>query len=105
VLHELFFAALTGLGTQPTRSGAFMKAVDTSYGNFDAWRRDIARLAQTRGVGWVLTLQSRIDIWEHAYLIDYKPSERAQYIQTLFDNLNWDVIERRCEANEKTVKQ
>jgi len=36
-----------------------------------------------------------MDVWEHAFLLDYKPSERAQYIQALFASIDWDAIERR----------
>ena len=36
-----------------------------------------------------------MDVWEHAFLLDYKPSERAQYIQAFFANIDWEAIDRR----------
>ena len=30
-----------------------------------------------------------MDVWEHAYLLDYKPSERASYIDAFFANIDW----------------
>jgi Fe-Mn family superoxide dismutase len=122
VLHELFFEALRGASEPPKSDSAFMQAVNASYGSFDTWRQDVLRLAQTRGIGWVLTVRSwqesrltniwlddhshgllaswtpvvAFDLWEHAYLLDFKPSQRPRYAQILFDNLDWAVIENRC---------
>jgi Fe-Mn family superoxide dismutase len=129
VLHELFFETLGGPGAPPSASGVFMEAADTSFGGFDIWKRDVARLARTRGVGWVLTFQSpddnrlfnvwvddhargliaglrpivALDFWEHAYLFDFKPSERSKYVETLFGNLNWDVVEARCRTSSQVA--
>jgi len=36
-----------------------------------------------------------MDVWEHAFLLDYKPSEREKYIEAFFFNINWDTIEDR----------
>jgi superoxide dismutase, Fe-Mn family len=121
VLHDLFFEALRGDSPTPA-GGAFVQAAATCYGGFNAWKADAVQLAQTRGVGWVLAVQSRqdgrltnvwlddhtrglpadatpvlaLDLWEHAYLLDFKPSQRTQYLQTLFDNIDWQVVNSRC---------
>jgi len=36
-----------------------------------------------------------MDVWEHAFLLDYKPAERTKYIEAFFANINWTVIEGR----------
>jgi len=36
-----------------------------------------------------------MDVWEHAYLLDYKPSERASYIEAFFSNIDWKSVEKR----------
>ncbi len=36
-----------------------------------------------------------LDMWEHAYMVDYTPSEKAEYIKAFFENLNWEVVEKR----------
>lgn len=36
-----------------------------------------------------------MDVWEHAYLLDYKPSDRDQYIESFFANIDWLVVSRR----------
>ena len=39
-----------------------------------------------------------LDLWEHAYMVDYVPAEKKNYIDTFFANLNWSVIEKRFEV-------
>ena len=36
-------------------------------------------------------------MWEHAFMVDYLPSEKKKYIETFFENVNWDVIEESFE--------
>jgi Fe-Mn family superoxide dismutase len=38
-----------------------------------------------------------MDVWEHAYLLDYKPSERASYIEAFFANIDWKSVEKRLQ--------
>ena len=39
-----------------------------------------------------------MDVWEHAFLLDYKPSERGKYIEAFFSNLNWMAIAARLNT-------
>ena len=39
-----------------------------------------------------------LDVWEHAYLLDYGALGKAKYIDAFFKNLNWSVIEKRFAA-------
>jgi Fe-Mn family superoxide dismutase len=36
-----------------------------------------------------------MDVWEHAYMLDYKPTERGKYIEAFFENIAWEVCESR----------
>jgi Fe-Mn family superoxide dismutase len=100
-----------------------MKAMDSSFGGLEAWRNDILQLAQTRGVGWVLSTREPgsnqltnywigehqlgvpagvqpiavFDLWEHAYMLDFAPSARGDYLNVLFQELDWAVLESRCQ--------
>ena len=38
-----------------------------------------------------------MDVWEHAYLLDYKPAERASYIEAFFANIAWKAVEKRLQ--------
>ena len=40
-----------------------------------------------------------MDVWEHAFLLDYQPSERKQYIDSVFTNIGWGVVEDRLQAD------
>jgi Fe-Mn family superoxide dismutase len=34
-------------------------------------------------------------MWEHSYLLDYVPGDKKKYIDAFFENLNWEVVEKR----------
>jgi superoxide dismutase len=34
-------------------------------------------------------------VWEHAYLLDYKPAERPKYIEAFFSNIAWSTVDQR----------
>jgi Fe-Mn family superoxide dismutase len=40
-----------------------------------------------------------MDVWEHAFLLDYKPAERPKYIDAFFANLDWKAVEQRLRAD------
>ena len=48
-------------------------------------------LGQLGGLPIILVM----DMWEHAFMVDYLPSEKKKYIEAFFDNINWDVVEER----------
>jgi Fe-Mn family superoxide dismutase len=39
-----------------------------------------------------------MDVWEHAFLLDYKPAERGKYIDAFFANVDWTAVDRRLAA-------
>lgn len=119
-LHEYYFDNMT-TSPQAIGSGRLHDALGADYGGFDAWKDDFAAVAGMRGVGWAIayydTLQKRLtnhwvsdheignvagfvpivvlDVWEHAFLLDYKPSERGKYIEAFFANVDWKACESR----------
>src|SRR5260370_41861502 len=36
-----------------------------------------------------------MDVWEHAFILDYKPADRPKYIEAFFANIDWGTVERR----------
>jgi Fe-Mn family superoxide dismutase len=36
-----------------------------------------------------------MDVWEHAFILDYAPAERPTYIEAFFANIAWDAVARR----------
>ncbi|MBV8244409.1 MAG: superoxide dismutase, partial [Candidatus Eremiobacteraeota bacterium] len=93
----------------------------SSYGTFELWKKDLFAVGSMRGVGWAIAYcdpQTRrvsntwiglheeghlagcvpivvMDCWEHAFMLDYKASERAKYVEAFFTNLNWDACDAR----------
>lgn len=118
-LHEYYFEQFEP--TPSTDDNMLKTAIATAYGSVDIWREEVMTAASARGIGWVLfvrdSLNGRLiiewvsdhdvgilaganvimalDVWEHAYLLDYLPSGRKDYIKAFFDNLNWAVLENR----------
>jgi superoxide dismutase, Fe-Mn family len=44
-----------------------------------------------------------MDVWEHAYLLDYKPAERQKYIEAFYSNIDWNVVQGRLQQDQKAV--
>jgi len=122
VLHELYFAnMMKGEAKGPSSGSAFADAVKESFGSYEAWKTDFAAVGKMRGVGWAICYQNPangylsnhwvtlhehgnvagfvpvlvMDVWEHAYLLDYRPAERVRYIDAFFLNINWKTVDAR----------
>ena len=125
VLHEYYFDNLkSGGGTgDPERTAQFAKAAESSFGSYEIWKADFVGIGKMRGVGWAICYQNPangrlsnhwitlhetgnvagfdpilvMDVWEHAYLLDYKPAERPKYIEAFFSNIDWAAVEKRLQ--------
>jgi len=103
--HELYFAHLGGGGGAPT--GSFGALVQRDFGSVETWRSDL-KATGLAGRGWAWTAYDwddaqntfpvwnatplvALDVYEHAYFLDYQ-TDRASYIDAFFDNLDWDVV-------------
>ena len=121
VLHEYYFDNLTTNAPSAPTSGRLHDALAASYGSFEAWKKDFTAVGALRGVGWAIAYQDPksgrisnhwvtlhedgniagykpilvMDVWEHAFLLDYKPAERPKYIESFFANVDWKVPESR----------
>ena len=122
-MHEYYFEQFEGSQTSLTTGGAFRKAIAEKYGKQELVAH-IKEVAGSRGIGWVvvysdpvaktlhtvfvndhemgalagLPIVLALDLWEHAYMVDYVPAEKKNYIDAFFANLNWSVVEKRFEA-------
>jgi superoxide dismutase, Fe-Mn family len=124
ILHEYYFGNLTPNGTGKPEA-ATLKAIENSFGSYDNWFTDFKGVGTMRGVGWAVTYLDPatqqvsnhwitlhqtghpagfkpiliLDVWEHAFLIDYKPAERAKYIDAFFSNIDWSAVEKRIKSD------
>ena len=125
VLHEYYFDNLKkggGIG-DPAANTQFAKAAAATFGTYEIWKADFVGIGKMRGVGWAICNQNPangrlsnhwitlhetgniagfdpilvMDVWEHAYLLDYKPAERPKYIEAFFSNIDWSAAEQRLQ--------
>lgn len=117
--HEYYFSSLEG-GSKGLPDGSTLKAqIEKQAPSFDLWLAGFKSIALTRGIGWAVLYWDPkteqllhawvdeqhlgqlngckfilgIDMWEHAFVYDYSTSEKKKYVETFFENLNWEVIE------------
>ena len=130
VLHEYYFENMKRQGGgEPSRSSDFRKSVERVFPSFDVWKADFSSVGKMRGVGWAICYLDPktgfvsnhwidvhetgnvsgfvpllvMDVWEHAFLLDYKPADRPKYIEAFLSNVDWDAVEKRLEAVHVTA--
>jgi Fe-Mn family superoxide dismutase len=112
--HEIYFEHLGGDGGDP--DGDFAELVERDFGSVANWRADL-KATGLAGRGWAWTAydwdESRLfnyigdaqntypiwnaaplvalDVYEHAYFLDYQ-TDRAAYIDAFFANLDWPTV-------------
>jgi superoxide dismutase, Fe-Mn family len=113
--HEVYFEHLGGAGGDP--KGAIGKLIERDFGSAAAWRADLkATGLAARGWAWTAydwdegrlfnylgdsqntfpiwnaTPLVALDVYEHAYFMDFA-TDRASYIDAFLDNLDWGVVD------------
>jgi len=112
--HEIYFEHLGGGGGDP--SGLIGDLIERDFGSLQGWRADLKATGMA-GRGWAWTAYDwdegrlfnyvgdaqntfpiwnatpliALDVYEHAYFLDYQ-TDRASYIDAFFDNLDWSTI-------------
>lgn len=120
-LHEYYFGNLKPGGSELKESSPIGRAIVETYSSLDVWKNDFCKLGAIRGVGWAVLFQDPftkalsnhwitlhedgnvagfvpllvMDVWEHAWLLDYKPVDRPKYIEAFMNNVDWTVVESR----------
>jgi Fe-Mn family superoxide dismutase len=129
ILHSMFWdnLAQTSKGGGGKPSGTLGNAIDKEFGSFERFKKEFTQAAvSVEGSGWAaLTFcrQTRrpiimqiekhntnvypafrilmvIDVFEHAYYIDYK-NERAKFVEAFWNIVNWNEINKRFEEASK----
>jgi Fe-Mn family superoxide dismutase len=122
ILHEYYFSNLRpAADPQPPSGSGLGQALAQSFGSMETWKTTFQAIGEIRGVGWVILFQDPatdrlsnhwitlhqdgvpagfkpllvLDVWEHAFMRDYKATERGKYIDAFFRNIDWAMVERR----------
>lgn len=114
--HSFYWNCLSPTGGgAPT--GALGEAITAKFGSFDEFKKQFAQSAATNfGSGWTWLVKNAddsieifntsnagtpmtsgktalltVDVWEHAYYIDYR-NARPKYLESIWDKINWAFV-------------
>jgi superoxide dismutase, Fe-Mn family len=125
-MHEYFFEELEGGAQALDSESALGQNVREKYGSVDAFIAHVKEVAGTRGIGWVVVYYDTVaqsvhttfvadhevgqlsglpiifalDMWEHAFMVDYRPATKKDYVEAFLKNVNWSVVEKRFEEKK-----
>ncbi len=117
--HEFYFSSLSPKAKHKPE-GALLEAIDRWFGSFDNLKSEMTKAcASLFGSGWVWLVEEEsgrlsiisesnagnplryglkpllgIDVWEHAYYLDYK-NARVKSIEALWPLIDWSVVQER----------
>ena len=128
-LHNLFWGNLApaGKGGGGMPKGDLAEALTAEFGSFDRFKKEFSQAATSaEGSGWAALTFCRgtkrplimqiekhntnvfpgfelvmvLDVWEHAYYLDYK-NDRAKFVEGFWSIVNWDEAGKRFDKIRK----
>ena len=128
ILHRLFWENLAPAAkVVKGPDGVLTDALKDEFGSFERFKKEFSSAAiGTEGSGWAalarcgltgrllimqiekhtvnvypqLRILMVLDVWEHAYYLDYK-NERPKFVEAFWNIVNWDEVNKRLEAAPK----
>ncbi len=122
-LHEYYFDNMKPQGGMVSSGSKLHKMLTEQFGSYEQWEQDFKKTGAMRGIGWAILYQDPMtgrlfnfwvsdhelghpagfmpilvmDVWEHAYTVDWKATERPNYIDAFFKNICWETVESRLK--------
>ncbi|MCF7815944.1 MAG: Fe-Mn family superoxide dismutase [Candidatus Pacebacteria bacterium] len=120
-MHEYYFTQLEGGAQALNAESSLGKSVSEKYGSVENFIAHFTSVGMSRGIGWSvlyndptyntvhtawvsdhelgqlggLPIILAMDMWEHAFMVDYVPAEKKDYVEAFLKNVNWGVVEER----------
>ena len=121
--HALYFTQFMPAKADNQPTGTLLELINRDFGSFDTFKEQFTQAALTLfGSGWAWLAQQQdgrlvirkesnagnplrnnetpllgIDVWEHAYSIDYF-NRRADHVQAVWQIINWQVVADRLQG-------
>lgn len=125
VLHTLFWGNLAPAGTGGEKpAGDLAGSIDREFGSFERFKKEFTQAAvSVEGSGWaaltyckltdrpiimqiekhntnvypMFTILMVLDVWEHAYYLDYK-NLRGNFVESFWNIVNWNEVQKRFDG-------
>jgi len=123
ILHSLFWNSLAPVGKSGNPNRILTEIINNEFGSFERFKKEFTQAATSvEGSGWaalafckqtqrpmIMQIEKHntnvypmfrilliLDVFEHAYYIDYK-NERSKYIEAFWNIVNWNEVNNRLE--------
>lgn len=120
-MHEYYFSQFEGATSELNSESELGRSLTEKYGSVSDFITHFTQVGMSRGIGWSVLYKDPVggtvhtawvtdhelgqlgglpiilamDMWEHAFMVDYVPAEKKNYIEAFLKNLNWSVVEKR----------